>query len=210
MLVLFPTDVKARRRWVIGFCLAIVSGPVLTIVAAEVALWSQRDLAIPLWQGWLVSSFAHAVQASVYLLLATTTTAFLRPSVPTFLNQCLKAAMIASVVAAALLFCLVRVPNLFYDRYRNVIAHATNWAAQYSEERFSRVVVGMTVPDVLSAAGEPIRRVSLRDKEVWVYSQIGQAQSRAQRGFHQRTIVIESGRVVGVNRRYMTAEQIPF
>ena len=73
----------------------------------------------------------------------------------------------------------------------------TIYAPGFSEARFKRVAVGMTVRELTELMGEPVKKWEVADHEVWCY-----AWGAPDDDYWHRSAVISAGRVTGVHRFY--------
>ncbi len=86
----------------------------------------------------------------------------------------------------------------------------TVYAAAFDDHAFRALTVGMTRDDVLQRLGAPIREFSEENITFLVYSDIGHYTSSSEKAYRQRWLAVnESGRVVYVFRRTITADENP-
>ena len=95
-----------------------------------------------------------------------------------------------------------------YELLRPVLLGATLYSDGYSEDGWSRIRVGTPRDAVRRLVGEPLYSVQSGTDEIWTYSGIGDYQSRAEKGFHLRRLVIREQTVSAIIERYLTADQV--
>jgi hypothetical protein len=194
-----------------GVVMGSLAGPVVLVVAAELALMRGHTVPFLQWEHWaswpllgtaLVFRNWPLGWALVAAVVAGTIMVVRITALRTWLGYVLAVLAFFFVAGLSFLFTLYPFLDCFYDRYRRVIPNATTWADHYSEDRFSQVAIGMTMAQVTETAGLPL----WRDGQQWGYSQIGHYQTRAEKGYHQRLVVFRDGIVIEVRRRYVPGD----
>jgi hypothetical protein len=160
-----------------------------------------RSLVAGLYYGVRIATVASCLAAAMWLLDA---------KVRRVASVLAVVAWLIVVACLSGLFWLLPTINQFYDRYQSVLRHATTSAPGFTEGQFSKVALGQSTGELLTELGEPLSRIAADGSEIWVYSAIGVYHDFGEKGFHQRAVVVDEGRVVKVIRRYLTAEDVPF
>ena len=96
-----------------------------------------------------------------------------------------------------------------YDRFASILVHSTRWAAGFSDAKFRQIHPDDSKETVVQLLGVPLRTFELSGTEVLVYSDIGDYRSLAEKGYHQRWIVLRAGKAIRIFRRYLTTDAKP-
>ena len=97
----------------------------------------------------------------------------------------LLALVATTFVIIVLLFSSLNIKELMLS---TLLGEATVYASCYSESGFHSIVVGMTVPDLQSIVGQPIKRAPWGEHgEVWFYTD----QRSATDNFWRRVVIID-------------------
>ncbi|MGE3843618.1 MAG: hypothetical protein AB7I50_18765 [Vicinamibacterales bacterium] len=184
---------------------ATLTGPVVTVLLAEAAGTLSFSIPVPLWDAYLLSLAINTTMVSV-CIIAVSTPALLVRRARRVVVKVIASVGIVWVATVSAVLSWPRVINVFYDRYQSALMNATIWAPGFSETAFARIAVGMSSDEVVHALGRPLRLYASGKGEVWAYSQIGHYQRVAEKGFHERSVIMERNHVVRIVRQYQTAE----
>ena len=77
-----------------------------------------------------------------------------------------------------------------YQKIKNLLIGSTFYAKGYTEDRFRKIKIGLKKSDVLKLAGYPIREFKIKNIIVMAYTDIGSYNSVAEKGYHQRWVIL--------------------